>query len=266
MKFIQEYTKEEIKEKFNTLIDGNFIVRKTNNRKIGFISIRNKHNISLINENIIDDINSIMLILPNATNENVIEIKVNQREKLYPYNIILANISHSLIKNKNIYPDDLIITIEANDIDIQVDINRKIDNLEFLNNTLIENNQFKKFLFKDRNSLLLFLFKYHFLNFINQNKEYNFKISNNSYFIKGNSIYLHIQDFEVYKGIMESSIEKFIDSDEKKRHLSDLLFTHFGYIEDIIKNNTRLFLNSYLNNIPIFENKEEIYDILKKGE
>ena len=266
MKFIQEYTKEELKENFNTLIDGNFIVRKTNNRKIGFISLRNKYNISLINEKVNDDINSIMLILPNTTNNNIIEIKVNQKEKLYPYNIILANISHSLIKNKNIYPDDLIITIEANDIDIQVDVNRKTDNLEFLNNVLIENNLYKKFLFKDRNSLLLFLFKYHFLNFINQNKEYNFKISNNSYFVKDNSIYLHIQNFEVYKGVMESNIERFIDSDEKKRHLSDLLFIHFSYIEDLIKNNTRLFVNSYLNNVPIFENKEEIYSILKEGE
>ena len=271
MKFIQDLNKEELKKDFGIINDGNFIYRKSNNKRLGTVlisplKVELKENNNVFKDELLSHIGNYKLGTIYYPNAFLAGCEFYQKTKVYSPNILLASLFNDSKSTLGLSDSDFLILLEANDIDIHVDISRNITN-------------YPKYYSKNRMKLIYDKFDMVYFNDdILTNEQILLLI--HLYLYKGglfnypsdleNMIFYNSEKKEVsilsnndlnMEGILE--LGKTINNEEGILFTAQHLFRHFCRIYDRMSNDITIFLNCYISNIPIFESEEDIYNTLK---
>lgn len=271
MKYIQDLNKEELKKEFGIINDGNFIYRKSNNRRLGTIlisplSVELKENSTVFKDELLSHIGNYKLGTIYYPDAFLVGCEFYQKTKVYTPNILLASLFNDSKTTLGLSDSDFLVLLEANDIDIHVDISRNLSD-------------YPKYYSKNRMKLIYDKFD---IKYFNDNILTNEQILLliHLYLFKGglfkypsdleNMIFYNSEKKEVsivsdndldMEGILE--LGKTINTEEGALFTAQHLFRHFSRIYDTMSNDITFFLNCYISNIPIFESEEDIFNTLK---
>lgn len=271
MKFIQDLNKEELKKDFGIVNDGNFIYRKSNNKRLGTVlisplKVELKENNTVFKDELLSHIGSYKLGTIYYPNAFLAGCEFYQKTKVYTPNILLASLFNDSKSTLGLSDSDFLVLLEANDIDIHVDISRNItdypkyysknrmkliyDKLDmiYFNDDILTNDQVL---------LLIHLYLYKGGLF-----DYPSDLENMIFYNSEKKEVSIVSDNDLnMEGILE--LGKTINNEEGVLFTAQHLFRHFCRIYDRMSNDITFFLNCYISNIPIFESEEDIYNTLR---